>query len=256
MNIASSPALFAVHFGRLLSDLVHEPEDLDAQRQAVKELLSLNEDRVTLTWDNWRICAGNDVLEPTNAGILELVSRMAAHGIRELSFTPGTDRAHLVGVVGTLAQDPVIGDGGANVIARLGMLGADTVRVTPVVDPEKLAEIIGAIAPAIEAPQPASAQIVVVEAPKPAPVVEALKPAPVVEASSQTKVIHAVRPTEAAAAAPPASQPPVAAPVPIAEPASAQPAAPETIDVLLARLNAASDVKTITRALDVLASYT
>src|ERR1700757_4253736 len=144
MNTPSPAAQFAVEFGRLLSNLVHEPEDLDAQRQTVKVLLSLNEDRVTLTWDNWRLRVGQDLLEPTNAGVLELVARMAAHGIRELSFTPGTDRSHLVGVVGTLAQDPVIGDGGANVIARFAMLGADTVQVTPVIEPERLADILGA----------------------------------------------------------------------------------------------------------------
>lgn len=124
---------FATHFARLLSLRVREPESLEAHRVALDELLAANAHAATLVWDNWQLRAGDDVLGPTTPGVLDLLARMAAHGIRELSFGPNVGRAHLLGVIWILEQDPVIGDGGARAMSRLRMLGAATVRMIPVI---------------------------------------------------------------------------------------------------------------------------
>src|SRR5437016_4423553 len=97
-----------------------------------------------MTWDNWQLRVGDDALAATTPGVLDLLSRMAAHGIRELSFGGGTERAHLLGVAWILCQDPVIGDGGARALGRLNMLGAPGVRMSIVIQP--------AMTPAVEMP--------------------------------------------------------------------------------------------------------
>jgi HEAT repeat protein len=123
---------FALQFGRLLTQRVREPNNVEAHRASLADLAALNAESVTLAWDNWRLRAGQDVLGATDAGMLELLSRMAAHGIRELSFAANTDRAHLLGVVWMLSQEPKLGDGGANATARLGMLGTSNIRIVAV----------------------------------------------------------------------------------------------------------------------------
>ena len=67
--------------------------------------------------------------------MLDLLSRMAAHGVRELSFSAGTERAHILGAAWILCQEPTLGDGGARAMSRLSMLGAPGVRMMPVVAP-------------------------------------------------------------------------------------------------------------------------
>src|ERR1700676_2521918 len=46
-------AVFATHFARLLSQRVREPENLEAHRATLDELLAANAHPATLVWDNW-----------------------------------------------------------------------------------------------------------------------------------------------------------------------------------------------------------
>jgi HEAT repeat protein len=129
----SPAAAFALQFGRLLTQRVREPNEVESHRASLAELAASNADSVTLMWDNWRLKAGRDVLGPAEPGMLELLSRMAAHGIRELSFGPNTDRAHLLGAIWVLMQEAKIGDGGASATARLAMLGATKIGMVAVI---------------------------------------------------------------------------------------------------------------------------
>ena len=244
---------FAQHFARLLSQRVHEPANLDAHRATLRDLLATNGDPVTLAWDNWRLRVGGESIPATTAGMLDLLSRMAAHGIRELSFGAGTDKAHLLGTVWILGQDPVLGDGGARALSRLAMLGAPTVRMVPVVAP---------------APTPADVQVPSAAASEPAtpPKLALVVDTPAVPAavvSPPPPVLPAAPPAPAASAAVPSAPLPAAAPqVPVAP---SRPAASpiarrfeerETAEVLIARLKAASEPDRIARALDALAAFT
>jgi HEAT repeat protein len=125
---------FALQFGRLLSQRVREPNNVEAHRSSLADLAASNADSVTLVWDNWQLRAGREVLGSAEPAMLELLSRMAAHGIRELSFAAKTDRAHLLGVIWILTQEPKIGDGGANASSRLRMLGTTSIRMVAVTD--------------------------------------------------------------------------------------------------------------------------
>jgi hypothetical protein len=128
-----SPAsVFASHFARLVSLRAHEPTNLDAHRDALAGVLAANQDGVTLTWDNWRLRSESDFVRITTPDMAELLSRMAAHGVRELSFGAGTERAHIAAVAWILCQEPTLGDGGARALSRLSTLGATGVELVPV----------------------------------------------------------------------------------------------------------------------------
>lgn len=131
---------FATEFARLVSLRVHEPTNVEAQRRALADVQSANHDAATLVWDNWRILSETETLAGTSPAALELLTRMAAHGIRELSFGAGADGAQVLAAAWVLSQDPILGDGGAHARARLSALGALDVRLVPVAAPAVVVE--------------------------------------------------------------------------------------------------------------------
>src|SRR3989442_1734408 len=96
MTLAS---LFAKRLAHLLVEVVRDPENIDAHRVTVRELLALNDQPITLEWDNWQLRAGDDVLAASSPEMLALLSRMAAHGVRQLTFAARTDRDQLLAAV-------------------------------------------------------------------------------------------------------------------------------------------------------------
>jgi len=123
---------FATHFARLLSQRIREPDNVDAHNITLGELSAANAQPVTFQWADWNLRVGPDVLGPTTPEMLELLSRMAAHGIRELSFDARADRAHLLSAIWILSGDAAIGDGGAGAMSQFGLLGATSVRAVPI----------------------------------------------------------------------------------------------------------------------------
>src|ERR1043166_9173706 len=119
---------FAAQFATLLLAVTESPDDLETQRARALALEQAHRQSVTLVWDNWRLRAGTASLPPTSPPIMALLARLAAHGIREVSFEEGTPRAHLLTTAWILARDPVLGDGGASAVAQLAMSGADGVH--------------------------------------------------------------------------------------------------------------------------------
>lgn len=132
-----SPAsTFATHFARLIAQRIHEPANVDAHRAALAGALAANQVDVTIAWDNWRLRSGEDTLSASSPPLLDLLTRMAAHGVRELSFGAGTERAHLLGVAWIFCQEPTLGDGGAHALSRFESIGAPGVRMVTVVAPK------------------------------------------------------------------------------------------------------------------------
>jgi HEAT repeat protein len=224
----SPPSTFATYFARLIAQRVHEPNNIDAHRAALADLLAANQADVTLSWDNWQLRSGSDVFDAASPGMIDLLSRMAAHGVRELSFGAGTERAHLLGVAWILCQDPALGDGGARAVSRLSMLGASGVRMVPVV------------APTVSATPETEARVVVSVEPAPPPVAAAPPP---VEATST--------PVE-----PPPAPAPRAPRESVAFLTARRLEQRDTADVLIARLAEAKTPEQIARALDALAAFT
>jgi HEAT repeat protein len=130
---AASAAVFATHFARLLSQRIREPDHVDAHNITLGELAAANSETVEIKWVDWHLGVGGEFLPPTTPEMLELISRMAAHGIRELRFDPKTDRAHLLGTIWILSSTPAVGDGGAGAMSQFRLLGANTVHATSVV---------------------------------------------------------------------------------------------------------------------------
>ncbi len=129
----STPSSFATQFARLVSLRVRDPNNLDAQRAVLADAQLANQDAVTLMWDNWQLCSETETLAATSPAALDLLSRMAAHGVRELSFGAHAEGEQVLAAAWVLSQDPVLGDGGANARSRLLALGALDVRIVPVV---------------------------------------------------------------------------------------------------------------------------
>jgi HEAT repeat protein len=155
------PAVFATQVAQLLSLRLRAPNGITAQNAAIAALIAANTEAVTLTWDNWKLRAGDELLRPTNQGILDLLSRMAAHGVRQLYFPAATDRTHLAAVVWHLAQDPAIGDGGVRYTSRLEVVVGQAVRVVPVIGVAKTPARPAAATPALgsTAQTPASPEL-------------------------------------------------------------------------------------------------
>jgi HEAT repeat protein len=124
--------VFALHLARLLSQLIEDSGNHDAHRTTVDELLGSCTSSVTLAWDNWQVLVDGEALPPSLPGVKDLVSRMAAHSIREIAVAANAEPGHVLGAVWILAREPMIGDGGTNAIRRLAKLGAGTVIFVPV----------------------------------------------------------------------------------------------------------------------------
>jgi HEAT repeat protein len=124
--------VFALHLARLLAQLIEDPGNHDAHRATVDELLGSSADSVTLSWDNWQVVVDGEALPASLPGVKDLVSRMAAHSVREIAIAGNTEPGHVLGAVWILAREPVIGDGGTNALRRLAKLGASSVLFVPV----------------------------------------------------------------------------------------------------------------------------
>src|SRR6266567_4030370 len=134
-STAMKPAtVFALHFARLVSELVKQPGNHSVHRATVDELLTGAPDSVVLTWDNWQLVTEDELLPASLPGVQETASRMAAHGIRAIAFSHGAEPGHVLGTAWILAREPAVGDGGASAMGRLGKLGTQSIRMIPVVD--------------------------------------------------------------------------------------------------------------------------
>jgi HEAT repeat protein len=139
--------VFALHFARLLAQVIDDPSDHNAHRTTVDELLGSCANAVTLSWDNWQVIVDGDALAPSLPGIKDLVSRMAAHSIREIAIAANAEPGHILGAVWILAREPDIGDGGANAMRRLARLGAGTVLFVPVAESAARGSELDKVAP-------------------------------------------------------------------------------------------------------------
>ena len=236
-GLMSPASSFATHFARLIGQRVHEPNNIDAHRAALADALAANSDAVTLIWDNWQIRSGSDELPPTLPGMIDLLSRMAAHGVRQLTFGAGTERAHILGAAWILCQEPALGDGGMRAVSRLSMLGAAGVRMVPVIalESESTAEVV--------------AEPVVVASP-PLAVVET--PVPIPRAPTPQLVDTPLHEEEPPEPAPPPRAPRESVSFLTAKRIEQR----DTAEVLIARLAEAKTPEQIARALDALAAFT
>ena len=121
---------FARHFARLVWLLVHEPGNVEEQKAALRALVSVSkEGRVTLAANGEQLSANGTAIPPAHAGVVDVVDRMASHGLQAIEVEPGGVPGDLLGVARILAGTPAM-DGGAAADAKRATLGAKTVKFT------------------------------------------------------------------------------------------------------------------------------
>lgn len=121
---------FARHFSRLVWLLLNESGNIDEQKAALRALVTVCKDgAVALAVHDWQLTVNGQPLPEALTGVQDLAAQLIGHAVRELDVDEGAAPADLLGVARILATEPVPGDGGANVEAKLRELGARTVRV-------------------------------------------------------------------------------------------------------------------------------
>jgi len=136
----------ARHFSRLVWLLLHEPTAIDEQKAALRAIVTVSkEGAVALATQNWRLVVNGAHLPEALTGVQDLTAQLIGHAVRELRIAKGAAPADVLGAARILASEPVPGDGGQAVAARLAALGATTVEA-----------LVHGTAPVMEAAPPAS----------------------------------------------------------------------------------------------------
>lgn len=121
----------ARHFARLVWLLLNQPTNVDEQKAALRAIITVSrEGAVTFRPHEHRLVANGQFLPEALSGVQELAAQFIGHAVRELIVDQGASPADVLGVARVLAVEPVPGDGGAAVDAKVRALGAKSVRIT------------------------------------------------------------------------------------------------------------------------------
>lgn len=99
-------AAFARHFARLVWLIKHEPDSIDQQKQALREMVAeLAEAPVTLSVQSLRLNADDTQIPDDGVGVHELAVRMLAHGSTRIYIPEATPPAELLALARLMAQE-------------------------------------------------------------------------------------------------------------------------------------------------------
>ena len=99
-------ASFARQFARLVWLIKHEPTAIDAQKQALREMVAeLAEASVTLSVQSLRLNADDTQIPDDSMGVHELAVRMLAHGSTRLYIPEGAPPGELLALARLMAED-------------------------------------------------------------------------------------------------------------------------------------------------------
>lgn len=121
----------ARHFARLVWLLLNQPANIDEQKAALRAIITVSkEGAVTFRPHEHRLVANGQFLPEALSGVQELAAQFIGHAVRELVIDQGASPADVLGVARVLAVEPVPGDGGAAIEAKVRALGVKSVRIT------------------------------------------------------------------------------------------------------------------------------
>ena len=136
---------FARHFARLVWLLVHQSGNVEEQKAALRAVVTVSKDGpVNFALQEWRLIVNGTPVPEVLTGVQDLAAQMTGHAVAELVVSQNALPGDLLGVARALAGEPVPGDGGRAVMAKLTSLDVRTVRLvaqapavppTPAVDP-------------------------------------------------------------------------------------------------------------------------
>jgi HEAT repeat protein len=125
---------FARHFARLVFLLMHEFENRDEQKMALRAVVAVNkEGPVTLVSVAGDLVANGETVAAPLTGVREMVERMADHGLREIHFDSTCRAADVLSVARIMATDFGLSDGGRQARSEIDSIGTVTIRFVPVV---------------------------------------------------------------------------------------------------------------------------
>jgi HEAT repeat protein len=121
--------IFARHFAQLVWLLMQEPDNIDAQKAALRALVTIGKSgAVNMSLHADSLQSNGEVVPFALAGVTEVARQMKLHGLAMISVDGGAAAAHILGVARILASMPTLDDGGAAAEAQRIAIGATTVR--------------------------------------------------------------------------------------------------------------------------------
>ena len=125
------PITLPGHLAQLVSVLLHESADVNAQKAALRGAVVASRDGpVMLTLDDRRLLSNGTPLPVHLAGADDLATQMIGHGVCQLMINGNASAADLLLVARTLAEAPMPGRTGHAFAAALARLEAPTIRAT------------------------------------------------------------------------------------------------------------------------------
>jgi HEAT repeat protein len=119
----------ARHLARLVWLFLNDTAAYDVQLAALQLLVDASHHGgVTLTTRDWRLVANGTLLPEDVSGAQDLTAQLIGHSIVELTVDQDASPADLLLLARVLASEPVPGDGGRNLLARLKALDAQAVH--------------------------------------------------------------------------------------------------------------------------------
>jgi HEAT repeat protein len=124
--------LFARHFSRLVWLLLHERENVDEQKAALRALVTVAKDGpIHLVAKDWRLQVNGQPLPEVLTGVQDLTAQLIGHAVAELKVDQGALPGDLLGFTRLVAMEPIPGVGGAAIEQRLLELEVRTLHVVP-----------------------------------------------------------------------------------------------------------------------------
>ena len=122
---------FARHFSRLVWLLLNERGNVDEQKAALRAIVTTSKDgALVLATQDYRLVVNGSPLPDALTGVQDLAAQLIGHAVGEVRIQQNAVAADLLVFARILASEPIPGDGGRTVLAKLASAGTSTLSVT------------------------------------------------------------------------------------------------------------------------------
>ena len=122
-------AIFARHFARLVSLLLHEQASVDEQKMSLRALVIASKSGpVTIAPSDWQLLVNDEPMPGALTGVQDVAAQMTAHALLRVTVGQGSKAADILGLGRIIASQAKAGDAGEQVRAKLSALAAKTIE--------------------------------------------------------------------------------------------------------------------------------